>query len=227
MGMNNVIVALEAATDNPLLFVLYTAMLFALMSLVIAVAAYFVMCRLNRQTELTGVMRVGVVLNQAGIDKDSGKADEKLTSAYAKLDYGEYLVGMEDSEEKYVMNPKRSWLKQADVRRYPVEAFLGRFYLAFSGAGFGDDEPAALLLKTLLRDDIFCAELGKVYRRSGKKGLKGYGLSIRSKDGKNPDKLSVYAAVPNGIAELFKEETACTVETICVVMEYTDSLKIR
>lgn len=223
--MDNVIVRLEAAADHPLIFVLYTLLFFALMALVIAVVTYFIMCRLNKKTTMVGIMRVGVVLNQVGIDQKNGKVDASVDSDYAKLDFGEYLVGMEDSGDKYLLNPPLSWQQKAAVRRYPVEAFLGRFYMAFAGAGFGDNDPASVMLKALLWDDIFCAELGKVSRRSGKHGLSGSGVAVYEPDSKDSDKLAIYAKLPASIGEVFQKETGCEVQTIGIIIEYTDSLK--
>lgn len=229
MGMSNLAVALEAATDNPLLFVLYTVIFFALIMMTIAVIAYVVLRNLNQKTKMAGVMRVKVTLNEVGMNQD--KIDKGVSSPHAKLDYGEYLVGMEDTDyliklNKYLLNPQLNWLEEASLRTYPVEAFLGRFYMAFQGAGFGENEPASVLLKALLQDDIFCMDLGRIFRLSKKKGLTYLGKSTRQDNAANPNQLQVCTKVPENPAAIFKQETGCVAQTISIALEYVDSLKI-
>lgn len=220
MEMKRVIAQLEAATDQPLLILLYTVIAFALIVLVVAAGTYAVMCVLKKKTQMTGVMRIGIALNQKGVNEKQ-KVDVTVSSSLGRLDYGEYLVSMAGCPE---MNPRLDWLKRADTRRYPVAAFLKSFDRSFTDAGFGDDEPAGALLKALLKDDIFCAELGTVSRRSRRRGLAGAGAAF-VKDQTNGDRLEVHAKLPNRIAETFEKSSGgCKAETIGISLEYMDSL---
>lgn len=200
-----------ARMDAEQLFV-YTLVVFGAMILVGAVITYVIACKINQKTEISGFMRVSVSLN----NPQSADKNEEV-----RLDYGEFLIGMQDVPGKvqYLFSPKRNWLEKASRRMYATSLFLQRFGQAFENAG-GQEDAGCKLLKELLGSESFCADLGAIYRRNPKDGLRLYGTADHKKYGTRSDKLTVYKALPEMAAERFRQATNCSAKSISITMEY-------
>lgn len=200
-------------SESPLLLLLCTLCLFLLIVLVCAAITYVIASRVNQGTAMTGLMEVGVELNVW--------PDDKSEKNCPKLNYGTYLVSMQDPAQIQEMrlDPHLNWFQKALRRQYAVSALLERFYRSYESAGFGDD-PSCVLLYQLLDAVHFCHTLGTVSRPKSKTGLTVRGQAVCWKDPKNPDKLRLFMDVPESIADAFARSTSCNLKKICITLEY-------
>ena len=117
------------------------------------------------------------------------------------------------------MNPKRSFFGKAFAPDYPVSVFLARFHDAMRAGGMEED-PGVVLLKELLQDAGYCARMGRLYRRGGKKGLTIRGNRSYRKDRTNSNSVRVVADIPEQAGKRFAQSTGgCVAERLCITME--------
>ena len=214
MSMTTIRVLMEKIIDMPVVFLLLTVLVFGIMVVCIATAAYFIACARSKSTEMTGIMRVGVELNSW-----CGKEKEDPCQDTVRLDYGKFWVSMKDpaNEVKNRLDKNLDWKEQAFCRQYEVRILLSRFLAAYKKAGFHAD-PSADLLEGLLEQENFCRALGKCSYQNAKKGLTVTGNSAWKQD-PNKRKVSVCQKI-DGTA--FYEATGCEARTICVTLEYQE-----
>ncbi len=214
MDIKTFVYVLEKA--SPTMLFLYTAMIFLAAALVLSVVAYIVSCIVNKTTQMTGQIQVGVTLNLWPEDGDHGNTP--------KLDYGKYIINMQDPPEVKMgrLDPALNWMEKALPRQYSVAIMLRRFKSAFDLAGFFED-PSSDLLRLLLEDDIFCASLGRISRRSSKRGIAHQGFAASKKAG--VDIVSIYLDLPGDAVAMFLKDASCTVENMCITLNYNQSVK--
>jgi len=233
VGMTTIRATMEKVIDMPMTFLLVTVLVFCAVIAIIGVIIYVVACAKSKQTEMTGIMRVGVELNTW--------LDDSQCKGMTALKYGDFWISMIDpaAGTGNRLNGKLNWKEKALYRQYPVSIFLERFLAAYKSAGLIED-PSAKLLESLLKQERFCKALGKCSyvaqlweglleqksfgRALGKlKFIKNrMGLSVTDSFAykKEPDKknkISVYCKIDGGT---FRAETGCDAETICVTLEY-------
>lgn len=211
MGTTMIRATMEKVIDMPVVFLLVTIMVFCVAIAVIGAIVYAVACAYNKDTEMTGIMRVGVKLNTWYDD-----SRRKDTTA---LDYGDFWISMKDPDTvlENRLDAKLNWKEKAFSRQYEVSLILNRFLAAYEGAGFGDD-PSAILLKGLLKKESFCRALGKCSCRNTKKGLVVSDSYACKKESGN--KVSVFHEIDSSDGNAFHAATGCAAETICVTLEY-------
>lgn len=205
---------MDGLIDVPVLFFLFAAGAFLLLTLLLALIAYYVACAVNKTTRMTGLVTVGLTLNDW--------PDDTNRSQCPKMSCGEYLVSMQDpaSIVKNRLDPSLTWLQKAVCRRYEVQLLLRRFCAEFEAAGFRQD-PAAGLLNALLKDDKFYDRLGTISRRNAGKGIQYQGEAVCKKNGANVDKVSIYLDIPQEKdAADYLTLTHCAAKNICITLEY-------
>lgn len=210
--MNMVAFANSLSKAPVLLFLLISAG-FVLLTLLVGLIAYYVACAVNKRTEMTGLVTVGLTLN----DWPEDTGHEQST----KLSCGEFLVSMQDSDQVITdrLDAKPKWYQKAACRQYEVRLLLSRFCAEFEAAGFVED-PVVLLLNMLLRDDVFYNRLGTISRRNAGTGLQHRGEAEHRANGSNPDKIAVYLDIPEGKGNVYTERTQCNVKNLCITLEY-------
>lgn len=214
MSMTTIRVLMEKIIDMPVVFLLLTVLVFGIMVVCIAAAAYLIACARSKRTEMAGIMRVGVELNSW-----CGEAKDDPCQGTVRLRYGEFWVSMKDPDnvKENRLDKKLDWKEQAFCRKYAVSLLLERFTSAYEGAGFQDD-PSAKLLTRLLKQEGFCRALGKCRYQNAKKGLTVTDASVW-KQGSDKKIVSVCQEI-DGTA--FYEATGCEARTICVTLEYRE-----
>lgn len=202
-------VTMEKLIDMPLLFLLVTLLVFLVVIAVIAAISYVIACTKSKRTEMTGIMNVQVSLNDW--------CDDTRCQGLDSLKLGAFWFSMRDpihvTEDR--LDRTLTWYEKAFYRQYDVSLFLKRFLVAFEKAGFAEDA-SAKLLKSLVKDDRFCMELGKCRYLGGKKGLLVKEASAFKK-GTEKEKVSVYHEIADND---FVAETGCDVQSICITLEY-------
>lgn len=200
-------------SETPLLLLLCTLGLFLFIVLVCAATVYIIASRVNRNTTMTGLMKVSVALNVW--------PDEKAEKNCPKLNFGTYLVSMQDPAQisEMRLDPRLNWFQKAFRRQYAVSALLERFCRSYESAGFGDD-PSCAMLYQLLDAGFFCHSLGTVSRSSSKAGLVFHGQAVCKKDPKNTDKLELFLDIPESIGDAFNRSTSCDLKKVCITLEY-------
>ena len=192
---------------------MYTAELYMAILTVVLVAFYIIARRSSRKHIMYNLVCVEVTLNE--------RLDGRKSGDPAAMSYGKYWIGMQDSPnaEIYQMNPKRSFFGKAFAPDYPVSVFLARFHDAMRAGGMEED-PGVVLLKELLQDAGYCARMGRLYRRGGKKGLTIRGNRSYRKDRTNSNSVRVVADIPEQAGKRFAQSTGgCVAERLCITME--------
>lgn len=209
----NMVAFANSLSKNPALLFLLISAGFLLLTLLAGMIGFFVACAVNKRTKMTGLITVGLTLN----DWPEDTGHEQIT----KLSCGEFLVSMQDPDQVITdrLDAKPKWYRKAACRQYEVRLLLSRFCAEFEAAGFGED-PVMLLLDTLLRDDMFYNRLGTISRRNAKTGLRHWGEAEHRANGTNPDKIAVYLDIPEGKANAYTERTQCNVRNLCITLEY-------
>lgn len=215
MDMKMIRTMVEESVDTPLIFLLYTAIAFAVVVLIGSAIYYVIACSANKMTQMTGIMRVTVALNQFPSDMQDTESP--------MLSYGSYFIGMQDPAEvsRQRLDPKLNWIESAQYRRYQIGTILERFRNAFDSAGFAGD-PASKLLEQLLEDDVFCEKLGSISRKNAKRGLRVQAASEVTTESSVRDRVSVYHTIPQIAGNAFENELRCDVRMICITLEYFD-----
>lgn len=203
------------AMDRDML-VLVALGIFLLIIVIGALIIYFAACSKNRNTEMPGLVKVGLSLNEW--------PDDGITmpgEGCTKLVFGEYLVSMHDPQEIQAdrLDPRVSGLKKAYCRQYSVGALFRRFATNYLSAGMAADA-SGRLLHELLKDTVFCDDLGMIYRKNVKKGLRVNGINVWIQDKKYLDKVSVYTPVPEEIASSYAAATGCEAKMLCITLRY-------
>lgn len=192
---------------------MYTAELY-LAVLTLALVVFYIIARSSsRKHIMNAIVCVEVTLNERLDGRKSGDPEA--------MSYGKYWIGMQDSPnaESYQMNPKRSFFEKAFAPDYPVGVFLARFHDAMRAGGMGED-PGVVLLNDLLQDESYCARLGRLYQRGGKRGLTIRGNRSYRKDRTNPNSVRVMADIPEQAGKRFAQSTGgCVAERLCITME--------
>lgn len=192
---------------------MYAAALY-LMILAVVLTVYYILARhSNRKRVISGIICVGVTLND--------RLDGRKTGDPMTMSYGEYWIGMQDAPnaERYLMNPKRGFLEKASAPDYPVSYFLARFYDAMRAGGMASD-PGVILLEELLQNESYCAKMGRLYLRGGRRGLTVLGNRSRQRDRSNPYRVRVEVRIPEQAGKRFEQSTGgCIAERLCITME--------
>mgnify|MGYP004605391991 FL=1 len=214
MNMTVIRMSMEKIIDPPASFLLLTFAMYLLVDVLIAAICYAIACMWSQKTEMTGTVRVGLFLNnwfEEGILQDA-----------PEMGYGSFCIPMGPAGVDGKMRTGLTWKEKAMFRRYRVSAILERYLIALKAAGLGAD-PSAKLLEELLQRDAFCDALGSFCFRSSKKGL----TVIDAPDvrrGTDRKKVCVYCKLDGGSFETakisFTNATECSVQTICVSLEY-------
>lgn len=209
MGMTMIRVTMEKIIEIPILFLLVTMLCFLAVMAIIAAISYVVACARSKRTEMTGIIKVRVALNEW--------SDNTLVKDLDSLKLGEFWFSMKDpihvTENR--LDRTLTWYEKAFCRQYDVSLFLKRFLVAYEKAGFAEDA-SAKLLKALAENDRFCMELGKCRYLSRKKGLLVKDASVFTK-GTEKEKVSVYHEIADNE---FAAETGCDVRSIGITLEY-------
>lgn len=192
---------------------MYAAGLY-LVALAVVLVVYYILARhSNQKRVIGGVICVGVTLNDR---LDGRKSGDPLT-----MSYGKYWIGMQDAPnaERYRMNPKRSFMEKASAPDYPVSYFLARFYDALRASGMASD-PGVILLEELLQNESYCAKMGRLCQRGGKRGLTILGNRSHRKDRTNPNRVRIEVRIPEQVGKRFEQSTGgCIAERLCITME--------
>lgn len=221
MNLTGIQTLMEKIVEMRLVFLLLALLVFTIVMALIAAFTYAVACTTSKGTEMTGIMRISVTLNQW--------PDDSRYKDIRPLRLGDFWVGMKDPvnaniPEKDRLDRKRFWNEKPLRRRYPVSQLLERFLEAYKGAGFGEDA-SAKLLAGLLEKEKFCRSLGYCSFYNGKKGLcVADAWEFRKEP--NKDKVVVYQQLDiadfdtGALSTAFGDETLCDAQTICVALEY-------
>lgn len=192
---------------------IYTSELYLTVLMVVLVVFYIMARCSNGKHVIDDIVHVEIVLNE--------RLDGHKLGDPAVMSYGRYWICMQDAPnaEIYQMNPKRSFLEKAFAPDYPVSIFLARFHDAMRGGGMGAD-PAVVLLEELLQDEGYCARMGRLYRRSGKRGLMVRGNRSHRKDRTKSNSVCVVVDIPEQAGKRFAQRTGgCAAERLCITME--------
>jgi len=201
----------EAMSTNMLVFAALA--IFIVIVAAGAAASYAIACGINKKTELTGMVQMGVSLNEW----PSNAHDTEGT----RLNLGEFIISMRDPESvtKDRLDPKLTFMQKAYCRRYWVGDLLQRYYENYCSAGLKDD-PSGILLRELLKETGFCIELGRIFRRSRKKGLQVYRCECWEQDKKNINKVSIYLDIPESLADTYWATAGCKAKKFCITLRY-------
>ena len=203
---------IDALNANTLVFIALE--IFLVILAVSALIIYFTACKKNKLTQMSGLIQVGITLNE-WLEED--QQDE----ACAKLVLAEYLVSMKDPEaiKENRLDPRLNLLEQAYCRQYAIGELLRRFTENYDCAGMHGD-PACRLLLDLLKDPVFCMELGSIRRKNAKLGLQVLQNNNAGQDKQNSDKAFVFARIPEDVAANYQAATGCPARTLCITMQY-------
>lgn len=200
----------ECSSAEVFFYLLITFLLFVLLSSIIA---YLVLCAVNKNTEMSGIIRMKLTLNDTPKGKSCGSE---------RLEYDEFLIAMKDMDgAEHILKPQLNWMQKMFSRRYSVSTLLYRYCDAMNVAGSGDD-PARLLILELLKDDAFCRDMGLISFRGSRSGLRTAESLITERNLTSTNTVSIYRMIPEIPAGEFRQYTGCTAEMLCVRMEYWD-----
>ena len=121
MSTMTIRMTMEKIIDMPIIFVLVTVILFLVVVAVITAVGYTIACAQSKKTEMTGIMRVGVTLNDW--------YDASQYKDVSVLHYGDFWIGMKDPEtvDGERLDAALNWKEKAFCRQYKVCLMLKRF----------------------------------------------------------------------------------------------------
>ena len=209
---------INALDGNTLVFVALG--IFLTIVVISAITAYLIACGKNKNTQMTGLIQVAVALNEWPESETAGDCP--------RLVFGEYLISMKDPDavKEDRLDPRLTGMQQAYCRKSWVGELLRRFHANFESCGMQGDA-GCRLLQDLLKDNNFCVSLGQLYRTNSKKGLRVARAAKSAQDKLNLDKVSVYARIPEEIANTYRAATGCDAQMLCITMEYHSRNRIE
>ena len=211
MDMEKIVLVLKEAKQNNTL-VLYALAVFGVIVFVGWLISHMIACAKYKRTEMNGMIRVGITLNDW--------PENPPANAAPRLSYGTVLINMHDpaTVRKGRLDPALNWREKASCREYEVIRLLERYCSTMENSCLQFD-PGVLLLQRMLAGN-HCTGLGRICVPSVRKGLEIRATTEKKQDKKNKNRLMVYKAIPDMLAQEFCNFTQCEAQNLCITLEY-------
>ena len=211
MDFAKIVDILQDGYYNGMLF-LYVLLVYGIIVMFGALIIYLISCARYKGTEMNGLIRVRVTLNEW--------PETPLGQVPPRMDFGEILISMHDpvTVQAHRLDPELNRKQKAECREYEVVRLLERFSKTMDNSSLHDD-PGVILLRQML-DGNHCGGMGRIRRLSAKKGLEIRASSEKKRDKESNNRLMVYKQIPEMLCQEYFKNTGCEAQNICVTLEY-------